>query len=344
MVYQSVDQQHGTAAEGTPMTKIYYESDAALLVLDGQRVAVVGYGNQGRSWALNLRDSGLSVEVFTQADASRDQAEADGFPAREIEAASECDVICTLIPDDVIPELPITPKPDALWVLASGYAAAFDRIDPSCDVGMVAPRMLGPEVRACYVEGVGFITALGIQKDNTGTALARTLAIGRAVGGLRQGAIEMTPRQEAVLDLAMEQLFAPAMARVSTSFVALMAEAGIPLEATMTELMLSGEIERNYRLLRLEGYAGQMRYHSPTSQYGQMSRADRYEGIDVAGVMREVLSEIESGKFADEWEAERDAGYPNLKRLRTEKLSPEVVAFEKDLRARLGERVIGTSP
>jgi ketol-acid reductoisomerase len=306
-----------------------------------QTVAVFGSVNPGRSGALNLRDSGVDVLVFSQADVSRDQGEAEVFTAHEMAAASECDVICTLIPDDVIPELPITPKPDALWVLASGYAVAFDRIDPNCDIGMVAPRMLGPEVRECYVEGVGFITALGISKDNTGTALARTLAVGRAVGGLRQGAIEMTPRQEAVLDLAMEQLFAPAMARVSTSFVALMAEAGIPLEAIMTELMLSGEIERNYRLLRLEGYANQMRYHSPTSQYGQMSRADRYDGLDVAAVMREVLSEIESGKFADEWEAERDAGYPNLQRLRAEKLSPEVVAFEEDLRARLGERVRG---
>jgi ketol-acid reductoisomerase len=320
------------------MTKIYYESDANLSVLDGQRVAVVGYGNQGRSWALNLRDSGLAVDVFTQADASRDQAEAEGFTPHEIEVASECDVICTLIPDDIIPELPITPKPAALWVLASGYAAAFDRIDPNCDVGMVAPRMLGPEVRNCYLEGVGFITAIGIRKDNTGTALARTLAVGRAIGGLRQGAIEMTPRQEAVLDLAVEQVLAPAMARVSMSFVELMSRAGIPLEAIMTELMLSGEIERSYRLLRLEGYAGQMHYHSPTSQYGQMSRANRYDDLDVPGVMRDVLSDIESGKFADEWDAERDAGYPNLQRLRAEKLSPEVVAFEEDLRARLGER------
>jgi ketol-acid reductoisomerase len=320
------------------MTKIYYESDADLSVLGGQRVGVVGYGNQGRSWALNLRDSDLAVEVFTRADASRDQAEAEGFTAHEIEAASDCDVICTLIPDDIIPELPITPKPDALWVLASGYAAAFNRIDPDCDVGMLAPRMLGPEVRECYVEGVGFITALGIQKDNSGTALARTLAVGRAVGGLRQGAIEMTPRQEAILDLAVEQVLAPAMARVSMSFVEVMSGAGIPLEAIMTELMLSGEIERNYRLLRLEGYARQMRYHSPASQYGQMSRADRYDGLDVPRVMREVLSEIESGKFADEWDAEREAGYPNLERLRAEKLSPEVLAFEEDVRARLGER------
>ena len=156
------------------MTKIYYESDADLWVLDGQRVAVVGYGNQGRSWAFNLRDSGLAVKVFTQADASRDRAEAEGFAAHEIEAASECDVICTLVPDDVIPEVPITPKLDALWVLASGYAVALNRIDPNCDVGVVAPRMLRPEVRECYVEGVGFITALCIQKDITGTALART--------------------------------------------------------------------------------------------------------------------------------------------------------------------------
>ena len=325
------------------MTKIYYESDADLSVLDGQRVAVVGYGNQGRSWALNLRDSGLAVEVFTRADASRDQAEAEGFAAHEIEAASQCEVICTLVPDDVIPGLPITPKQDALWVLASGYAVAFDRIDPHCDVGMVAPRMLGPEVRECYVEGVGFITALGIQRDHTGTALARTLAVARAVGGLRQGAIEMTPRQEAVLDLAVEQVLAPAMARVSMSFVEVMSGAGIPFEAIMTELILSGEIERSYRLLRLEGYAGQMRYHSPASQYGQMSRADRYNGLDVAGAMREVLSEIESGRFADEWDSERDASYPNLTRLRDEKLSPEIVAFEEDLRTRLGERVIGMS-
>lgn len=321
------------------MTKIYYESDADLSVLDGQRVAVVGYGNQGRSWALNLRDSGLAVEVFTRADDSRDQAEAEGFTAHEIEAAGECDVICTLVPDDVIPELRITPKPAALWVLASGYVAAFDRIDPDCDVGMVAPRMLGREVRECYAEGVGFITALGVHKDNTGTALARTLAIGRAVGGLRQGAIEMTPRQEAVLDLAVEQVLAPALGRVSRSFVELMSRAGMPIEAIMSELMLSGEAERNYRLLRLEGYAGQMRYHSPTSQYGQMSRAGRYDGLDIPAVMRELLADIESGKFADEWDAERDAGYPNLQRLRSERLSPQIVAFEKDLRARLGEGV-----
>ena len=78
--------------------------------------------------------------------------------------------------------------------MASGYTLAFDRFDPPGDVGMVAPRMLGPEVRRCYQEGVGFITAVGVHRDATGTALARTLAVAKAIGGLRQGAIEMTPR------------------------------------------------------------------------------------------------------------------------------------------------------
>lgn len=106
----------------------------------------------------------------------------------------------------------------------------------------------------------------------------------------------------------------------------------------MTVLFLLGDVERSYRLLRLEGYAGQMRYHSPASQYGQMSRADRYTGLDVAAAMRRVVSKVESGRFADEWDAERDAGYPNLERPRAEKLSPEVVGFEEDLRTRLGQR------
>ena len=95
------------------------------------------------------------------------------------------------------------------------------------------------------------------------------------------------------------------------SFVEVTSGAGIPLEAIMIELILSGEIERNYRLLRRKGYAGQMRYHSPASQYGQVSGADRYAALDVSGVMREVLSEIESSKFADEWDAERDAQNPS---------------------------------
>ncbi len=324
------------------MTVIVNETEGHLEALADQRVAVIGYGNQGRSWALNLRDSGIDVVVCVRADPSRDTAEADGFATSDLDGANDADVVCLLIPDDVIPTVPLTPRPDALVIVASGYTLAFGRLAPPCDVGMVAPRMLGPEVRRCYLEGTGFITAVGVHQDVTGTARSRVLAVARAIGGLRQGAIELTPEQEAVLDLAVEQALAPALKRVSESFVRVMLERGIPIEAIVTELVLSGEVERTYRLVRLEGGAAQMAYHSPTSQYGQMSRADRYGHVDIVTTMREVVDEISSGRFADEWDAERDAGYPHLEELRAQAMAPEILAFEADLRSKLGECATAT--
>ena len=320
------------------MTTILYETDADLAALAGQRLAVIGYGNQGRSWALNLRDSGLDVMACVRADPTREAAEADGFATSDVEAAAEADVVCALVPDDVIPTLALTPRSDALVIVASGYTLAFGQLDPSCDLAMVAPRMLGPEVRRCYLEGVGFITAVGVHRDLTGTARSRTLAVARAIGGLRQGAIELTPHQEAVLDLAVEQALSPALRQVNESFVQVMLEQGIPLEAVVTELVLSGEVERTYRLVRLEGGAAQMAHHSPTSQYGQMSRAGSYGHLDMVATMRQLVDDIASGRFAAEWDAERDAGYPRLEELRAKAMAPEILDFESDLRSRLGER------
>lgn len=319
------------------MTVIFHDTDADVAELEGQQVAVVGYGNQGRPWALNLRDSGLDVMVCVRADATRQQAEADGFAAHDLDAASQADVICILVPDDAIPSLPLSPKADALVVVASGYTLAFDRLDPICDVGMVAPRMLGPEVRRCYEENVGFITAVGVHRDATGRAKERTLAVAKAIGGLRQGAIELTPRQEAILDLAVEQALSPALSRISQSFMGVMMEQGIPLEAIITELVLSGEVERTYRLLREEGYAAQMEHHSPASQYGQLSRVPNFAHIDVAGPMREIVEGITSGAFADEWDAERDAGFETFKALKEAAAGPAVREFEAGLRTKLGQ-------
>ena len=206
--------------------------------------------------------------------------------------------------------------------------------------GWSAPRMLGPEVRRCFSEGVGFITAVGVHRDVTGTARARVLAVAKGIGGLRQGAIELTPKQEAVLDLAVEQALAPVLRRVSESFVQVMLEQGMPIEAIVTELVLSGEVERTYRLVRLEGGAAQMAYHSPTSQYGQMSRSGRYNHLDIAATMRDLVDDIASGRFADEWDAERDAGYTRLEALRAAEIAPEILAFEEDLRTKLGERAV----
>lgn len=318
------------------MTTILHDADGDLTVLHGTTVAVVGYGNQGRPWALNLRDSGLSVRVCVRADASREQAVADGFEAADLDGASDADVICALVPDDAIPDLPLAPRPDALVVVASGYTLAFDRFAPGCDIGMVAPRMLGPEVRRCFEEGIGFITAVGVHRDDTGTARARTLAVAKAIGGLRQGAIEMTAHQEAVLDLAVEQVLSPALRHVSQSFTGVMLEHGIPLEAILTELFLSGEVERTYRLLRTEGYAAQMEHHSPVSQYGQLSRAEAFAGFDLAATMRQLTEHIESGAFADEWDAERAADFARFAELKAAAVGPAMVAWEAELRSQLG--------
>ena len=107
------------------MTTIYYEADGDLATLDGCRVAVVGYGNQGRSWALNLRDSGLEPRVCARADESRERAREDGFEVAEIADASSADVVCVLVPDDAIPELPLERSADGLTIVASGYTLAF---------------------------------------------------------------------------------------------------------------------------------------------------------------------------------------------------------------------------
>jgi ketol-acid reductoisomerase len=249
--------------------------------------------------------------------------------------------VCILVPDDAIPDLPLRPAPDALVVVASGYTLAFDRFDPACDVGMVAPRMLGPEVRRCFEEGVGFITAFGVHRDVTGRARDRLLAVAKAIGGLRQGSIEMTPMQEAVLDLAVEQALSPALRKVSESFVGVMLEHGIPLEAILTELFLSGEVERTYRLLRTEGYAAQMEHHSPVSQYGQLSRVPEFADLDIPPRMQRIVEGIADGRFADEWDAERDAGFAAFERLKTAATGPDMAAFEADLRRQLGEGAVG---
>jgi len=318
------------------MTTIYYEKDADPGAIAGQSVAVVGYGNQGRSWALNLRDSGFDVQVCVRADTSREQATADGFAAADIAVASAADIVCILVPDDVIPTLPLRRPEHGLTIVASGYTLAFDRAHFAGDVAMIAPRMLGPEVRLCYQEGIGFITALGVHADRTGTALARTLAIAQAIGGLRQGAIALTPRQEAVLDLAVEQVLSPALTHVNSTFVGTMLEQGIPLEAILTELVLSGEVERSYRLLREIGYAKQMDFHSPTSQYGQLSRRGAFEHLDVATTMRKLTEDITSGRFADEWDAESKSGYARLQNLKKQFAGKEIQEFEEQLRRQLG--------
>jgi ketol-acid reductoisomerase len=181
---------------------------------------------------------------------------------------------------------------------------------------------------------------VGVEHDVTGRAQERLLAVAKAIGGLRQGAIELTARQEAILDLAVEQALSPILTLVNNTFVQVMLEQGIPLEAVITELVLSGEVERTMRLVREGGYASQFEFHSPTSQYGQLTRRGAYDVPEVGETMRRLVDDIASGRFADEWDAERDAGYPQLVELREQYAGAAVREFEEQLRRELGPGLV----
>jgi ketol-acid reductoisomerase len=323
------------------MPRVFKDDDASLEPLDGRRVAVIGYGNQGASWAQNLRDSEVDVVVGTIGDASREAAASDGFSATEIPAAvGESAAVCLLIPDEVMGDVVaehVAPNlaPGAALCFASGYAVAFGEVEvpDGVDVVMVAPRMLGVGVRETYLSGEGFIAFAGVERDATGRAWETTLAIARGIGATRRGCLEMSFQQEAVIDLFMEQAIAPALARVWGDGAVALLEAGLPLEAILVEFVLSGEVERTYRALREIGYARQAKLHSQTSQYGTLSRADRFAGLDVVSRMREVVNEITSGEFAKEWAAERAAGYPRMKELEAASPFGAVAEMQDQVRA-----------
>jgi ketol-acid reductoisomerase len=306
------------------MPRVFHDADAPLDPLIGRTVAVIGYGNQGRAWALNLRDSKVDVIVGTISDSSRDAAVDDGFESYEIdEAAREGDAVCLLIPDEIMGDVvrervaPHLGGGDAVC-FASGYGVAFRQVEipDGNDVVLVAPRMIGVGVRDSYVEGSGFIAFVGVERDATGGAWPTALALARGIGATKRGALEMTFAQEAAIDLFVEQGIAPALAKVWRDAAVVLLEAGIPIEAILAEFYLSGEIERTYQAMREIGSSRQWKLHSMTSQYGTISRAERFADLETLDRLRAVLEEIRSGAFAREWAEERAAGYPRFNALR----------------------------
>jgi ketol-acid reductoisomerase len=308
------------------MAKIYHDDDADLGVLEDQTVALIGYGNQGRSQALNLRDSGVNVIVGNIRDYASAAAEEDGFPVSNIaEACGQADVVMMLIPDEVMPEVfktDVAPhlEPGNLVVFASGYNIAFDLITPPAyvDVTLVAPRMIGVGVRETFVAGSGFPSFVGVHNDATGNAKTRMLAIAKGIGSTRAGCIEMSMHDEASLDLFTEQAFGPAFGRVLMTAIELLIEAGYPPEAVLLELYLSGEFAYSFEKMREVGMMKQMDFHSRTSQYGTFTRGARFMEFSepIKGTMNEVLEEIRSGSFADEWSKQQPKAIALFEKLR----------------------------
>jgi len=322
--------------------QIYHDEDADLSLLAGRRIGVIGYGNQGRAQALNLRDSGLDVVIGNREDEYADAAREDGFcvlPISQIRA----DVIMLLIPDEVMPAVfeeqiaPHLTAGDAL-VFASGYNVAFGLIEPpACvDVVLVAPRMIGAGVRELYLSGEGFPSFIGVAQDPSGRAKEIALALAKGIGSTRVGAIEVTFAQEAELDLFTEQCFGPAFGHVLATAVNLLLEEGYPPEAVLVELYLSGELAYTMGKIAELGLIEQGALHSRTSQYGSMSRGMRFILPELRDKMREGLEEIRSGKFAQEWVAEQAAGCPMLEMLWQAARSLPLYHLEQQVREALG--------
>lgn len=323
------------------MAKTYYDQDANLDHLTGKTLAAIGYGNQGRAQALNLRDSGLDVLVGVRADETRKQAQDDGFDASSIRvAAARAQVVLLLVPDEVMPGifkdevLPGLSGGDAVC-FASGYNVAFGLIEPpdGIDVVMVAPRMIGAGVRQRYLEQRGFPSFVGVHQDATGDALKTVLAIARGIGSTRSGVMALTFAQEAELDLFTEQAFGPAFGQVLLSAIQTMIDAGYPVEAVMIELILSGEFAYSMQKIVEMGFFEQMELHSHTSQYGSMTRSARFMIPQISQTMQDVLEEIRSGAFAKEWEAERRSGLPVLTQIKDLRNSHPIAEWERMTRA-----------
>jgi ketol-acid reductoisomerase len=324
---------------------VYHDEDADLAAVSGETFAVVGYGNQGRSQALNMRDSGLRVIVGNIGDAARAKAAAEGFEAHDIaDAVRRADVVLLLIPDEVMPEVwarDIAPalRSGACVSFASGYTVAFGLVvpPPTVDVVMVAPRMIGPGVRDRYVERKGFPSFVGVHQDASGRAKTRMLAIARGIGSTKAGCLEMTLAQEAHLDLFTEQGFGPMMGLALRQSIELLVEQGYPAEAVLVELYASGELGYAFQRAADTGLFAQNDFHSHTSQYGSMTRSARVADIDLKPRLLQHLDDIRSGRFAVEWTEEQKNGLQLFQQLK--EMARHYPLFEWEQRTRKAFRM-----
>jgi ketol-acid reductoisomerase len=320
--------------------RVFYEQDADLKNLSGQKVAIIGYGNQGRAQGMNLRDSGVQVVVGSIPGAGADQAKADGFPVLPIaEAAKTGDVLCLFLPDEVMQgvyQQEIAPGLRAGQTLnfAHGYNIRYGFIKPPAAVNliMVAPRMIGVGVRERFVAGSGAPAFVAVERDANGQAWGVALAIAKGIGATRVGALEVSFAVETELDHYMEQAFWPVIMRLMVLSYDLLVKKGFPPEAVLLEFYGSGEAAEIFREMASEGMFKQMSFHSHTSQYGTLSRGSRMlpDGFRVA--LLHALEEIRNGTFAREWEAEQRAGYPKFGKLKAEALAHEINQVEERLR------------
>jgi ketol-acid reductoisomerase len=301
------------------VAKVYYNGDANEKYLQSKTVAIIGYGSQGHAHAQNLRDSGVNVVVGLRRGKSWEQAEKDGFAVYSVrEAAKRADIVMVLLPDEKQPSVykeEIEPElqPGNALVFAHGFNIHFSQIVPPehVDVFLVAPKGPGHLVRRTYTEGAGVPALIAVHQDVTGEAKETALAYAKAIGATRAGVLETTFKEETETDLFGEQavLCGGLTALIKAGFETLV-EAGYQPEVAYFECL--HEMKLIVDLLYEGGLAWMRHSISDTAQWGDFISGPRIINDAVKAEMKNVLHDIQTGKFAKGWILENQANRPEF--------------------------------
>jgi ketol-acid reductoisomerase len=320
--------------------EIFYDDDADLSIIQGRKVAVIGYGSQGHAHALSLRDSGVDVRVgLPETSASRGKAADEGLRVvSPSEAAAEADLIMILTPDHVQRHVyaeAIEPNLSAGKAIAFGHGfnIRFGYIKPPADVDviMVAPKGPGHLVRREFVDGKGVPDLIAVEQDATGGAQALALSYARAIGGTRAGVIKTTFTEETETDLFGEQaVLCGGMSRLVQLGFETLTGAGYQPEIAYFECL--HELKLIVDLMYEGGIAKQRWSVSDTAEYGDYVSGPRVIDDHVAQNMQAVLADIRDGSFAARFIADQDAGAPEFKKLRAEQEAHPIEETGRKLR------------
>ena len=307
------------------MEKIYYDRDADLKYLKDKTKGIIGYGIQGHAQALNLRDSGVRVLIANRKDGYTKQAKKDGFKVHRIgELARKSDIILLLIPDqahagvynDFIKD---GIRSGSMLVVAHGYSIRFRtfKIRPDIDVCMLAPRMPGHQIRGYYLSGGGVPAFVDVVYDRTGFALKRILAVAKAAGFTKAGALRVDYKVETDLDLITEQFLVAGIVKlIHSGFKILVDDFGYPAVPTLMELYASGELAEVLKLAAKMGIGEVFQKNaSPTCQFGIASSFDKVLGPGIEETAKKIIRLIKDGSFSKDLDREGKDGYPEVKKL-----------------------------
>lgn len=321
--------------------KVYYDSDADLNLLKEKKLTVIGFGSQGHAHALNLKESGMDVAVGLRKTSARwKEAEQSGVKVMTVDEASAWgDIIMILLPDQnhkEVYEKEIKPhlRSGKTLAFAHGFNILYKQVEPPKDVDviMIAPKSPGHLVRRTYQEGSGTPCLIAIHQDASGNARNTALAWAKGIGGTRAGVIETTFKDETETDLFGEQavLCGGSAELIKAGFETLV-EAGYPADLAYFECMHELKLIVD---LYYEGGLSRMNYSvSDTAEYGGMTRGPKVITSETKKVMKQILTDIQTGKFADEWITENKNGQPVLNKLRDENKNHPIEKVGAQLRS-----------